>query len=391
MKSCVCWQKYAAKGDRDGKRVAMRTITREDLLDILMGCTILGTGGGGDMAEGIGLIDDALAKGKTFNLVTLDQAPQDALICTPYMLGAISPLPPEDEEAYARLPRIDAPAILLAYERFQEYLGQAFYGTVCCELGGSNTAVAFYAAAMSGHMIIDADPAGRAVPEITHSTYYINDLPAAPIVLANEFGEVMLLENIKDDLRAERIVRALSIVSRNDIAAIDHALPVADIRHALIPGTITLAQTMGRAHREAHAAGLDEAEAIAQKGGGAVMFRGQISGCDWDTEDGFTLGSITIAGNGTHVGTTYRIALKNENMIGWLDEAVHATIPDLICLIDTDAGMPVTNPHYAKGMRVAVVILPAPVQFTTARGLAAFGPAYVGLEGPFVSPLSPEH
>lgn len=369
----------------------MRNLTRQDLLDILMGCTILGTGGGGDMAEGISLIDDALAKGKTFNMVTLDEAPPDALSCTPYMLGAISALPPEEEAAYARLPRIDAPAILLAYARFQEYLGQQFYGTVCCELGGSNTAIAFYAAAMSGHVIIDADPAGRAVPEITHSTYYINDLPAAPIVLANEFGEVMLLENVYDDLRAEAIVRALSIVSRNDIAAIDHALPVKKIRHALIPGTITLAQTMGRAHRTALEAGHDTAQAAAQTGGGAVMFRGQISDCDWRTEDGFTYGSITIAGDDDHQHQTYRIGLKNENMIGWLNGAVHATIPDLICLMDTQTGMPISNPDYATGMQVAVVILPAPRQFTTMRGLAAFGPAYVGLEQPFQSPLTPDN
>jgi DUF917 family protein len=142
------------------------------------------------------------------------------------MLGAIFALPPEDEAAYSCLPRKDALAIQPAYARFQEYLGQKFYGTVCCKLGGSNTAAAFYAAAMSGHMIIVADPAGGAVPEITHSTYYINDLPAAPIALANEFGEVMLLENIKDDLRVETTVRAMSIVSRNDIAVIDHVLQV---------------------------------------------------------------------------------------------------------------------------------------------------------------------
>jgi DUF917 family protein len=238
-------------------------------------------------------------------------------------------------------------------------------------------------------MIIDADPAGRAVPEITHSTYYINDLPAAPIVLANEFGEVMLLENIHDDLRAEAIVRALSIVSRNDIAAIDHALPIQDIRHALIPDTISQAQTMGRMHREACAARTDAANAVAQTGGGAVMFRGQITTSDWRTEDGFTYGSITISGKHAYDGQTYRIDLKNENLVGWLDDALHATIPDLMCLIDTQSGMPISNPDYEDGMHVAVVILPAPPQFTTARGLAAFGPAYAGIDRPFVSPLTP--
>lgn len=366
----------------------MRTLERQDLYDILVGCKIFGTGGGGDMAEGIELIEDALAKGKTFDMISLEDAPPDALICTPYMLGAISALPPEEEAAYDRLPRIDGPAILLAYDRFQAYLGQTFYGTVCCELGGSNTAAAFYAAAMSGHMIIDADPAGRAVPEITHSTYYINDLPAAPIVLANEFGEIMLLENIKDDLRAEAVVRALSVVSRNDIAAIDHAMAVRDIAHALVPDTISMAQKMGEAFRYAQEAGDDTAEVIAQVGRGAVVFRGKISACDWRTEDGFTLGSVTIAGAGALTGHSYRIGVKNENLISWLDDKVHATIPDLICLIDTQSGAPISNPEYEVGMEVAVVILPAPDAFMTPRGLEAFGPAYVGLDQPFKSPLS---
>lgn len=149
-------------------------------------------------------------------------------------------------------------------------------------------------------------------------------------------------------------MRALSIVSRNDIAAIDHALPVTNIRHALFPGTITQAQTMGRAQREALVAGSDVAEAVAQTGGGAVMFRGEISACDWRTEDGFTLGTITISGQDAQVDQTYRMKLKNENWVGWLNDAVHATIPDLICLIDTKTGLPVSNPDYAVDMRVAV-------------------------------------
>ncbi|MEM8537736.1 MAG: DUF917 domain-containing protein, partial [Pseudomonadota bacterium] len=227
----------------------MIRLDRQDMMDLLTGATILGTGGGGDLAEGIDLIDDALAQGKTFDLVALEDVPDDALICTPYMLGAISELPQAEEAAYARLSRHEGAPILLAYQRFQEHLGQTFYGTVPCEMGGSNTAVAFYAAAMAGHKIVDADPAGRAVPEITHSTYYIAGLPAAPIVLANEFGEVMVLENVMDDMRAEAIVRALSVVSRNDIAAIDHALPASELRSAIIPGTLSTALKLGRAHR----------------------------------------------------------------------------------------------------------------------------------------------
>ena len=101
----------------------MKTLTRQDLEDNLYGATILGTGGGGELSEGFAMIDDALAQGKTFNLVSLDEAPQDALVCTPYLLGAISALPADQEKLYERLPRLSERALLLAYRRFEDYLG----------------------------------------------------------------------------------------------------------------------------------------------------------------------------------------------------------------------------------------------------------------------------
>ena len=361
----------------------MKTLTKENLEDILNGATIFGTGGGGELSEGLSLINDALDRGKEFIMVSLDDAPADAIVCTPYMLGAISALPEQQERRYDRLPRINEPPVMAAYRRFESYLGREFYGTISCELGGSNTAVAFYAAAMSGHYIIDADPAGRAVPEITHSTYYVNGLPAAPIVMANEFGETIICENVVDDMRAESIVRALSMVSRNNIAAIDHALTISEIRDAVIPGAISMAMSMGRVWREQRDAKGDVARAIAREGKGFVAFRGTIGENDWKTEDGFTIGNVNIEGADKFAGDVYRIWLKNENLIGWMNDNVHTTIPDLICLIDTDNGMPITNPNYFTGQNIAVVILPAPDAFTTPKGLEAFGPAYVGVAEPY--------
>lgn len=361
----------------------MQTLTRQDLEDILYGAAIMGTGGGGELSEGLRLIDDALSKGKSFRLATLDEAPDDALICTPYMLGAISALPPEEEAQYARLPRISGAHILTAYERFERYLGRQFYGTVPCELGGSNTAYAFYAAAMNDAVMLDADPAGRAVPEITHSTYYIAGLPAAPIVMANEFGETMICEDVIDDMRAEVLVRALCKVSRNDIAAIDHALPLRDLRDAIIPGTISQAMRLGRVWRQACAAGADVAGAIAREGGGRVAFTGVIGKSSWSTSEGFTLGDFEIAGHGAFAGQHYRVALKNENMAAWKDGVLDATIPDLICMIDTATGAPVTNPNYYNGQEVAILLLPAPAAFRTQKGLDVFGPAYAGVAAPF--------
>ena len=359
----------------------MIELTHSDVLDLLFGATYLGTGGGGELDEGIALIDEAAKAGKRFYLETLEDAPQEKLACTPYFLGAISALPTEEEQLYERLPKPEGQAIQRAFERLEEYLGHKIYGSLACELGGSNTAVAFYVAAMNDGVVLDADPAGRAVPEITHSTYYLNQLPASPIVVGNAFGEMMILENIIDDQRAEHVVRSIAMASRNDVAAIDHTLPIAELKDALIPGTMSLSLKIGRACKEAIANGEDTANLLAKIGGGTVSFKGVVSETSWRTQDGFTHGNFALSGHGEYRGQRYDIKLKNENMAAWRDGILDIVIPDLICAIDINTGAPVTNPNTHIGQHIAIVKLPAPAQFKTQKGLQIFGPNYIGLEG----------
>lgn len=364
----------------------MQQLTRQNLEDILLGAVILGAGGGGDIAEGRALVETALAAGKTFDLVSVDEVPDEALVCTPYLLGAITPMAEEEEIVYVGLQDADTDPLLQAYAEFQEHLGQEFYGTTPCELGGSNTAAAFFPAVMNGHKIIDADPAGRAVPEITHSTYYLAGLPAAPIYAVNQFGESFLIDKVKDDQRAETLVRALSQVSRNTIAAIDHALPMRDLRDVLIPGTISNAMQLGKVCRDAIASNADSATQVANAGRGVVIFSGRVSSVSYKTDQGFTIGQIGLSGFDSRM----TVRVKNENMACWLDDKVLATVPDLICLFDTKTGLPVANPDVVEGQEIAVVILPAPDAFRSEKGLSIFGPAYAGITASFVSPLSPE-
>ena len=242
---------------------------------------------------------------------------------------------------------------------------------------------AFFPAVMNDHFILDADPAGRAVPEITHSTYYFAGLPASPIMAANEFGETFLLNHVADDQRAETLVRALCQVSRHDMAAIDHALEMSVLRDVLIPGTISKALELGRVWRLALEQGADVAAVVAKAGGGRIGFTGSVSAVEYNTVEGFTLGSIEIAGAGVFVGQRFRIMVKNENLVGWRNDVVAVTIPDLICLLDKDSGQPITNPHAFVGQNVAVVLLPAPAEFRTEKALSVFGPGYAGIEGEY--------
>ena len=358
----------------------MITLQKQDLYDILYGCTILGTGGGGSLKAGLELIDEALEAGKTFRLVDFSEVPDDAWIATPYMCGSISPVSPELEAQYADLPLVGEPDAYLAYKAMEEYFGKEFYGVVSTELGGGNTAIALYVGAWLDKYIIDADPAGRSVPELQHSTYFINDIPIYPLSCANAFGDVAILPYVVNDLRAEALVRAMAVASKNRIGVTDHPAQAKTLRNAVIKGAISKAWEIGKAYRETKEAGGPVAARIAEVGGGGVLFKGRVTAHHYDTIDGFTIGEVLLRGEGPDAGSTYKIMFKNEHMLSWRDGQVDVTIPDLIIVYNEDTNEPNLNPYFSDGMNVTVIGLPAPAEWRTPRGLAAFGPAYIGYD-----------
>jgi DUF917 family protein len=129
--------------------------------------------------------------------------------------------------------------------------------------------------------------------------------------------------------------------------------------------------------------GDDAAKVIADVGNGFVAFRGKVTAFEFDTVGGFSVGTVDLAGAGDDEGHTYQLGVKNENLVSYYDGEVDVTIPDLICVIDDNTGEPVTNPHYEIDQSLAVIILPAPEAFLTQKGLATFGPAYVGVDAPY--------
>ena len=362
----------------------MKKLSRQDLNDILFGCTILGTGGGGNPKEGLVLIDKALQAGKEFVLADLDEVPDDAMIGIPYMCGSVSPAKSEDEQKYRGLPRMDEEPALKALEEMEEYLSQKFLGVMSTELGGGNTAIAFYVGAMLGKRIIDADPAGRSVPELQHSIFYINGLPIEPLAVANEFGDVAIVKKVVNDERAEALVRAMAVASGNSVGVVDHPARMRDIKNSVIPGAISYALEIGKAFRKAKEAKGDLAAEVAKAGCGCVLFKGRVSGYKWDTVDGFTIGDVFIEGEGGYAGSNYEIWYKNEHIISWKDGSVDVTVPDLICIISDDTKEPLTNPNYEEGMKVSVLGFPAPKGWRTKEGLEIFGPRHFGYDFDYI-------
>ena len=358
----------------------MRTLNREDLVNILYGAAILGTGGGGSLTEGIELIDEALAAGKTFRLASFDDLAPEDLIGTPYGCGAISPLTEAERKKYARLPEAQENFYILCMKQMEAYMGKELKAVISTELGGHNTATALYCGAMADKLIVDGDPAGRSVPGLQHSTYYLHNVPMCPISVMNKFGEGTVVTSVFDDERAEDLVRALAVVSQNIVAVMDHVNTAEVLTNAVIRGAISQSEAIGKAFLTAKAQGGDFVSAVTEAGKGKPMFRGVVTKSTYETRDGFTFGDTEIRGAGEYAGHTLRVWYQNENIISWLDGEIFVTVPDLICLFDLDEKMPQLNPYAREGENVAVIALPAPNEWTTQRGLEIFGPRFFGYD-----------
>ncbi len=358
----------------------MRRLEYENLLDILYGCAILGTGGGGSLDEGIAMIQEALDAGKTFRLADFDELDPDALIGTPYFCGAISPITEAEKAKYASLPVPEKNCFLLCMEQLEGFMGKELSGVISTELGGCNTAAALYVGAMTDRYILDGDPAGRSVPGLQHSTYYICGVPMCPMSVMNNWGEGAVFTHVCNDERGEDLVRALAAVSMNSIAVMDHVNTAAVLKDAVIPGAISQAEAVGHAFRQAKASGGDYVAAAAQAGGGKLMFEGTVTRSAFETRDGYTFGETEIAGSGSFAGRSLRIWYQNENIISWLDGDYYVTVPDLICVFDRDNHLPQLNPYAREGEQVSVVAMPSPAAWRTPRGLELFGPRSFGYD-----------
>lgn len=360
----------------------MKTLTKQEIIDILYGCTIVGTGGGGDLKLGLEVMQQDFDEGRELQMADPQEVPDDAYVGVPYMCGSPASLEKTDEK-YARLPQLGYPESLLAFRTLEDYFGTKFFGAISTELGGANTAYALHAACQLGVPIIDGDPAGRSVPELQHSTFFVKGVPMTPIALATQFGDTMVIKDIVDDMRSEDIIRAVAIASSNRIGVADHPVTGAVLKKSIIPNALTYTLKLGQALRKAKEDGEDVAAKVCEAGEGKILFRGIVK--DWKVEEtgGFIYGDTTMDGICDYEGQEYKVWYKNEHLVSYLDGKVDVSAPDLICVIDKD-GMPVTNPHYENGMELTVFALPAPEIWKTDRGLEVFGPRSFGFDFDYV-------
>lgn len=348
----------------------MRTLSEQNLKALALGAAVLGTGGGGDPYIGRLMARQAIRMNGPVRVVEVEELPDDALCAMSAVMGAptvlVEKLPGGEEQ-------------FLALDALQAHLGRPITHVMCAEVGGLNSTLPIVAAARTGLPLVDCDAMGRAFPEIQMSTPTLWGIGASPMALADDKGNTVVLDAV-DNHWTERIARSVAIDMGASAFIALYAQTGGQVKQAMIPGTLRLAEEIGEAIIRARATKTDPVAAAVEKLGGFLLFQGKIVDVARRTEAGFARGHVRIEGSGSSQGRSLDIAFQNENLVAMLDGEALATVPDLITIMEPEHGEPITTEELRYGLRVSVIAAPCDRRWRTDAGLELVGPRYFGYD-----------
>ena len=351
--------------------------TRIDVEDLTTGCTFFGTGGGGDKQLGLNMLYPHIDAGKEIEIIDVSKIGDDDWLACPYYSGTIAPPTPEIEALRTRFPwDYFEKELASGLAALEDHMGVKFKATAPFELGGVNTPAPIDAAVKHGIPCVDGDYSGRAVPEICQNTVCVKGFSMAPMALIDWYGNKCIVEHVINYEMGERISKALSEVAWGRLGNVAFPVQGKDFHRAIIPGTLTKSYNVGRLIRESRESGDDPAEKIVEKIGGWVLFRGEVVGRTWENRVGYMWGETEIKGAGIKPGSKMKVWFKNENHITWLDGKPWITSPDIIEIIDSKTGEPITNTDIKMGDHVSVIGMKAEPVFRKPEGLKVLGPRH---------------
>ncbi len=350
----------------------------EHVGDLAVGSALLGTGGGGDPHIGTLMALDAIDQHGPVTVIDPGALEDEALVAIVSMSGAPTVMT-------EKIPNGGEIERVLA--RVAEAHGRDPDAIISVEIGGMNSVIPVVAAARTGLPLVDADGMGRAFPEFQITSFNAAGVRFGPRFVTDEKGNVLRIDAI-DASWIERINRrALIAMGGSVITSI--GLTGADVKRGAIHGTISLAVTIGAGLRDARHAGRPWPERLAEIVQVVPIFVGKVTEVDRRTEGGFARGHGIVVGLGARSDEAIRIDFQNEHLIARCLEhgepgQILATTPDLIVVLDSETGAPITTEALHYGQRVTVAGIPCHPIWRTPRGLELAGPRYFGFKLDYV-------
>lgn len=352
----------------------MRELTANDIEDIATGAAVLGTGGGGDPHVGKLMAQQAIEEHGPVELLDPEEIPDDALVVPSAMMGAPTVM-------LEKIPRGTEP--VEAFEALERYQGEEAYATMSIEAGGLNSTVPLAVAATLDLPIVDADSMGRAFPEIPQSTLTLGGVDATPMSMADEKGNSVFIETV-DNSWTETFSRSISVEMGGSAMIGIYGHTGAETKAHTIHGSLSYAAEIGRTIRALDETMAEPIDVLTETFDGHHLFSGKVTDVHRRTTEGFAKGTATIDGLDSFSGHELSIRFQNEFLLAETDDEVLATAPDLICLIESETGLPVTTEELKYGYRVDVLGLQCADPWRTDDGIELGGPPFFGYDVEYI-------
>ncbi|WP_350274128.1 DUF917 domain-containing protein [Kribbella sp. HUAS MG21] len=349
----------------------MTTVIRErDLEALVVGVTLLGSGGGGDTGAFGRMLRRRLGAGE---LVLGDAADVPGVSVSPIgVVGATSVL-------MEKLPgggEFDA-----AVRAVSRWTGIEVTGLMPLEAGGLNGLTPLIAALDLGLPVVDADLMGRALPRLDQFSWAVAGRSLTPCALSEPSGQVVVVDNV-DAAGLERAVRSFVAHTGGWAVLALAPTPVEAAAEDAVRGSLTRALALGRAHAqlEPGSAPADVAAGL----GGRMLGSGRVEevGRHLIADGGaaFGRGSVCVVDAATRA--VVRIETENEYLLALVDGRPVVTTPDLLCVLDRRTLQPLAVDAIRTGDEVVVVALPGPTWWRRPDRLPHVSPQAFGLTCP---------
>ncbi|RLT93242.1 DUF917 domain-containing protein [Ketobacter sp.] len=330
----------------------MYHINKEDMEIIVNGASFLASGGGGGVQSANDVIKNIVSFADQVAVAEPHEVHDDARLLVICGVGA-----PDAPNLNFKL----SPGYGL--EGLQTMTGESYHYVLPIEVGAMNSMIPLLACAQFDIPFVDADGAGRSVPQMSMCSYALRGFSTREtLVVSEEDDQYPLHPDNAEDMEAQ--VRNIVSTKLQDAGTVaTWSLTGRQIHSpgALVPGSLAVARSIGKAMASASPlAAVQEIIATCYPAQAVILRRGKVTAATNRVQDGFDVGTVTLQ-EGTRQVTLYFV---NESLLATIDDGSNPVAfilgPDMICSMGVD-GTPMTNSEicsqFAAGHKVEITLL----------------------------------
>lgn len=340
--------------------MTMRTLTSNDLTNIINGASVFATGGGGTIGGAVSILNQIT---KPVNLVSFKSLRKRDIVCTVFGVGGKQNCNP-------------VVASEKAFSLFQKVTSTKVSAIIPVEIGPMAIANVMYIASELNLPILDSDIVGmRSSPEVFLEIISLANLDRTPCAIADDKGNSAILFESQNLEQLENFLRGFAISVGGDAFVAGYPLKVESLLRILPSNSITSSQIVGELVKRLKSGkiGLKDFCKISKwKLYGTGIIKGELK----NNLKGFAQGKYKINSD----KGIFTIVFKNENIALFRNDTLLLTCPDSITLLNIDSGIAINNFENNKDAHVAILVKKAIPIWRTKKGRELFSPKNLGYD-----------